>query len=53
MGYHLPNLEDVILCHGCDDPRLIGIPSEIRNLIRMTSMNELDSFKKVSLRVSW
>ena len=39
--YHLPNLENVIFRHTTDHPGLIMVPSEVRNLCSMTTVNEL------------
>ena len=39
--YHLPNSENVIFRHTTDHPGLIMVPSEVRNLCSMTTMNEL------------
>ena len=41
VAYHLPNLEDIIFRDTTDHPRLIRVPSEVRNLCSMTTMNEL------------
>lgn len=54
---HLPDLHDVVLRDGADDPGFIGVPRKVRNLGRMTSVNELKSrqnIKKLNLkRVRW
>ena len=40
VAYHLPNLENDIFRHTTDHPGLI-IPSEVRNLYSMATVNEL------------
>lgn len=42
LSYHLPNLHNVVFRHGTDDPGLIGVPGEVRDLGCMTSMDKLD-----------
>uniref|UniRef100_A0A1I8GPN7 Ragulator complex protein LAMTOR1 n=1 Tax=Macrostomum lignano TaxID=282301 RepID=A0A1I8GPN7_9PLAT len=37
---HLPHLQDVVLGHGADHPRIIGIPGEIRDFGRVAAVNE-------------
>ena len=41
-AHHLPDLHDVVFGHRTDDPWLIGVPGEVRDLGRVTSMDELD-----------
>ena len=41
VAYHLPNLENVIFRHTTDHPGLIMVPSEVRNLCSMATVNEL------------
>ena len=38
---HLPNLHDVVLGDGADDPRLVRVPREVGYLCRVTAVNEL------------
>lgn len=40
-AHHLPYLHDVILRHGANDPRLIGVPTKVRYLGSVSSMNKL------------
>ena len=42
LAHHLPDLHDVVFRHRTDDPWLIGVPGEVRDLGCVTSMNELD-----------
>lgn len=39
--HHLPNLHDVVLRHGADDPGLTGVPGEVGDLGCVASMDEL------------
>lgn len=45
LSYHLPNLHNVVFRHGTDDPGLIGVPGEVRDLGCVTSMDKLDKEK--------
>lgn len=47
QSYHLPDLNNVIFSSTGKHPRLDWIPTKVRNLIGMTSMNELH--KPISL----
>ena len=40
LTYHLPNLHDIIFRNGADNPRLVWIPCEVRDLGSMTTMHE-------------
>ena len=42
MSYHLPDLHDVVFWDRADDPGLVGVPGEVRDLGCVTSVNELD-----------
>lgn len=39
--YHLPDLHDVVLRDGADDPRLNRVPGEVGDFGRVATMNEL------------
>ena len=39
--HHLPDLHDVVLGDRADYPGFIGVPREIRDLCRVTAVNEL------------
>ena len=45
---HLPNSEDIIFRGTTDHPGLIRVPSEVRNLCSMTTMNELYKHTQVN-----
>lgn len=45
MSYHLPNLHNVVFGHRADDPGLVGVPREVRDLGCVSSMNKLDRRK--------
>ena len=40
-SYHLPNLHNVVLRHRADDPGLVGVPREVRDLGCVASVDEL------------
>ena len=40
---HLPDLHVVVFGHGAHDPRLVRVPREVRDLRRVTSVNELQT----------
>lgn len=40
-SHHLPDLHDVVLRHRADDPGLVGVPREVRDLGCVSSMDEL------------
>lgn len=44
--YHLPDLHDVVFRHRADDPGLIRVPGEVRDLSCMASMDELVKKRK-------
>ena len=39
---HLPDLHDVVLRNGANDPRFVRVPREIRNLCRVATVDELE-----------
>lgn len=39
--YHLPDLHDVVLRDGADNPRFDGVPGEVRDFGCVTTMNKL------------
>ena len=46
--HHLPNLHDVVLRHRADHPGLVGVPGEVGDLGRVTSVDELQDRQKGS-----
>lgn len=48
-AYHLPDLHDVVLGHGADDPGLVWIPREVRDLGRVTAVDKLTERKHTHL----
>lgn len=42
---HLPDLQDIVLCDGSNDPGIARVPAEIRNTAGMSTMDELESAK--------
>ena len=42
---HLPDLHVVVFGHGAHNPRLVRVPREVRDLRRVTSVNELQTKK--------
>lgn len=41
ITYHLPDLHNIVLRHRADDPGLVGVPGEVRDLGCVASMYEL------------
>lgn len=39
--YHLPDLHDVVLRDGADNPRFNGVPGEVRDFGCVATMNKL------------
>lgn len=39
--HHLPDLHDVVLGDGADDPRFIRVPGKVRYLCCVSAVNEL------------
>jgi hypothetical protein len=39
---HLPDLQDIVLCDGSNDPGIARVPAEIRNTAGMSTMDELE-----------
>lgn len=44
-SHHLPDLHYVVLRHGADDPGLVGVPGEVRDLGCVASVDELEQRK--------
>lgn len=47
--HHLPDLHDVVLRHGADDPGFIGVPGEVRDLGCVAPVDELKGGKRRTL----
>lgn len=48
-SYHLPDLHNVVFRHRADDPGLVGVPGEVRDLGCVASMDKLVGRRKATI----